>query len=117
MREQFLREIYYYDNYYLNFFDKLKPEVQKKFNWTLQLISTVNRVPKKYFEYITNSTGIYEIRVEVGTDIYRVFSFFDQGNLIILINGFHKKSQKTPKSEIILAEKLKKEYFNEKANK
>ncbi len=117
MREQFLREIYYYDNYYLNFFDKLKPEVQKKFNWTLQLISTVNRVPKKYFEYITNSTGIYEIRVEVGTDIYRVFSFFDQGNLIILINGFQKKSQKTPKSEIILAEKLKKEYFNEKANK
>jgi phage-related protein len=95
----------------------LKPDVQKKINWTLQLIATIDRVPKKYFDHITNSTGIFEIRVEVGTDIYRVFSFFDKGNLIILINGFQKKTQKTPKSEIELAEKLKKQYFDEKAKK
>jgi len=95
----------------------LKPEVQKKLNWTLQLIATIDKVPKKYFDHITNSTDIFEIRVEVGTDIYRVFSFFDKGNLIIMINGFQKKTQKTPKSEIELAEKLKKQYFNEKANK
>ena len=93
----------------------MKPDVQKKINWTLQLIATIDRVPKKYFDHITNSTGIFEIRVEVGTDIYRVFSFFDKGNLIILINGFQKKTQKTPKSEIELAEKLKKQYFDEKA--
>lgn len=109
------REIYYYKNYYLDFFNTLKPNVKKKFNWTLQLIATLERVPKKYFDHITNSTGLFEIRVEVGTDIFRVFSFFDKGNLIILINGFQKKSQKTPKSEIELAEKLKKEYFDEKA--
>jgi phage-related protein len=95
----------------------LKPDVQKKINWTLQLIATIDRVPKKYFDHITNSTGIFEIRVEVGTDIYRVFSFFDKGNLIILINGFQKKTQKTSKSEIELAEKLKKQYFDEKAKK
>jgi len=53
----------------------------------------------------------------VGSDIYRVFSFFDEGRLIILLNGFQKKSQKTPKSEIELAEKLKKQYFDEKSEK
>lgn len=64
-----------------------------------------------------DSAGLFEIRVEVGSSIFRVFSFFDEGNLVILLNGFQKKSQKTPKNEIELAEKLKKEYFNEKANK
>jgi phage-related protein len=117
MGVKYLREIFYYKDYYLAFFNTLKPEVQKKLNWTLQLIATIDRIPTKYFDHITNSSGIFEIRVEVGSDIYRVFSFFDKGNLIILINGFQKKSQKTPKSEIELAEKLKKEYFDEKAKK
>ena len=62
---------------------------------------------------MTNSTGIFEIRVEVGSDIFRVFSFFDKGNLIVLANGFQKKTQKTPKKELELAEKLKKQYFDE----
>ena len=117
MGEKRIRDIFYYKDYYLDFFKSLKPDVQKKFNWTLQLISTIERIPKKYFEHITNSTGIYEIRVEVGSDIYRVFSFFDKGNMIILANGFQKKSQKTPKGEIELAEKLKKEYLYEKGKK
>ncbi|MFN8259134.1 MAG: type II toxin-antitoxin system RelE/ParE family toxin [Bacteroidales bacterium] len=64
---------------------------------------------------MTGTTGIFEVRVEVGTDIYRVFSFFDEGQIIILVNGFQKKSQKTPKKEIELAEKLKKQYFDELA--
>ena len=71
-------------------------------------------VPDKYFKHIAGSTGLFEIRVEVGSEIFRVFSFFDKGKAIILVNGFQKKSQKTPKSEIDLAEKLKKQYFNEK---
>ena len=70
MSDIFLRDIFYYKNYYLDFFEKLKPEVQKKFNWTLQLIATLDRVPEKYFKHITGSTGIYEIRVEFGSDIY-----------------------------------------------
>ena len=76
MNEAFIREIVYYENHYLDFFVTLKPEVQKKFNWTLQLIATIERIPEKYFKHMTNSTGIYEIRVEAGSNIYRVFSFF-----------------------------------------
>jgi len=114
VQEKFIRDIFYYQNYYLEFFEKLKPEVKKKFNWTLQLIATIDKVPEKYFKHMTGSTGIFEIRVEVGSDIYRVFSFFDKGQLIILVNGFQKKSQKTPKNELELAEKLKKQYFDEK---
>jgi phage-related protein len=113
MREKFIRDIFYYENHYLDFFEKLKPEVKRKFNWTMQLIATVDRVPEKYFSHMTNSSGLYEVRVEVGSDIYRVFSFFDKGNLIVLINGFQKKTQKTPKSELDLAEKLKKQYYDE----
>ena len=99
------------------FFKELRPEVKKKFNWTLKLIATIDRVTAKYFSYMEGTIGIYEIRVEVGTDIYQVFSFLDKGKLVILINGFQKKSQKTPKKEIELAEKLKKQYFDEKGNK
>lgn len=113
MKENFRREIFYYEYYYLDFFEKLNPTVQKKFNWTLQLIATLDRIPEKYFKHLTDSSGIYEIRVEVGSDIFRVFSFFDKGNLIILVNGFQKKTQKTPKNELALAEKLKKQYFDE----
>lgn len=113
MGENFIRQIFYYENYYLDFFETLKVDAKKKFNWTLQLIATVERVPEKYFSHMTNTNGIFEIRVEVSSDIYRVFSFFDKENLIILINGFHKKTQKTPKKEIELAEKLKKRYFDE----
>lgn len=114
MKEKFIRNIFYYKNFYLDFFETLKPEVKKKFNWTLQLISVIERVPEKYFKHITGSTGLYEVRVEAGSDIYRVFGFFDKGQLIVLVNGFQNKTQKTPKNEIELAEKLKKQYFDEK---
>jgi len=117
MNEKFIRDIYYYKNFYLDFFETLKPDVKRKFNWTLKLIATLDRVPAKYFNHMENTTGLFEIRVEVGSDIYRVFSFFDKGRLIILLNGFQKKSQKTPKGEIELAEKLKKQYFDEKTDK
>lgn len=80
----------------------------------MKLIAILDRVPAKYFKHMEGSSGIYEIRVEAGSDIYRVFSFFDKGQLVVLVNGFQKKSQKTPKNEIDLAEKLKKEYFDEK---
>ena len=115
MNEKFVRNIYYYKDYYLDFFETLKPDVKRKFNWTLKLIATIDRVPVKYFKHMEETTGLFEVRVEVGSDIFRVFSFFDEGQLIILLNGFQKKSQKTPKNEIELAEKLKKQYFDEKS--
>lgn len=114
MLEDQIRQIFYYKNHYLDFFSALDHEAKRKFNWTLKLISTVERVPSKYFRFIENSSGLFEIRVEIGGNIYRVFSFFDHGKLIILVNGFQKKSQKTPKNEIEKAEKLKKEYFNDR---
>jgi phage-related protein len=117
MSEEFVRKIFYYKRYYLDFFQSLDNEVKKKFNWTLKLITTIERVPTKFFKHIEGSTGLYEVRVEFGGNIYRVFSFFDQGRLVILINGFQKKSQQTPKKEIDRAEKLKKEYFDEKESK
>lgn len=80
-------------------------------------IAPIEKVPAKYFKYIEDSTGLYEIRVEFGGKIFRVFSFFDKGRLVILINSFQKKSQQTPKKEIERAEKLKKQYFDEKNSK
>jgi len=117
MNEKFIRSILYYKNYFLDFFETLDSEVKLKFNWTLKLIATVEKVPDKYFKYIKDSTGLFEIRVEFGGNIFRVFSFFDKGRLVILINGFQKKSQQTPKKEIERAEKLKKQYFDEKNSK
>ena len=114
MNKKFIRQIIYYEEYYLDFFNAQKEEVRKKLNWTLQLISIQDRIPEKFFKHITGSDAIFEIRVEVGSDIFRVFSFFDKGNLVILVNGFQKKTQKTPKAEIKIAEKLKKEYLETK---
>lgn len=99
------------------FITSKKDDVKKKLNWTLQLISTHDRIPQKFFKHITGLDGIFEVRAEVGSDIYRVFSFFDKGQIVVLINGFQKKTQKTPKSEIKMAEKLMKEYFEQQNKK
>ena len=117
MEDKFIRDIYYFEDYYLEFYDGLKPAVKKKFNWTLELIATIDKVPEKYFKHITGSTGLFEIRVEVGSDIFRVFSFFDKGKLIILVNGFQKKTQKTPKNEIEKGLCLMAEYYEQKNKK
>lgn len=117
MDKKYIRQIFYYKQYYLTFFNEQSKEVKLKFNWTLGLICELERVPAKYFNYMEDSDGIYEIRVEVGSNIFRVFSFFDKGHLIILLNGFQKKTPKTPKKEIELAQKLKKQYYEEKKRK
>lgn len=117
MQQNLIRKIYYYKLYFLDFFNEQTEEVQRKFNWTLELIATIDRVPRKYFQHIEGTTGLYEIRVEVGSNIFRAFAFFDEGKLIVIANAFQKKSQKTPKNEIALATKIKKEYFNEKDKK
>lgn len=115
MAYDFKRNIVYYKRYYLDFFNVLPASVQLKFNYTLGIIATMEHVPGKFFKHIED--GIYEVRVEVGTNIFRVFCFFDEGKLVILINGFQKKTQKTPKNEIATAKKIKNEYFDEKSNK
>jgi len=87
--------------------------VQAKIEWTLNLIRVTRKVPEKYFKHLEGTKGPYEIRVEVGSNIYRIFSFFDKGNLVVLGNAYQKKSQKTPKQELEKALKIMEEYQNE----
>ena len=82
--------------------------------WTFNLIEDLERVPETYLKHIEDTGGLYEIRVQSGSDIFRFFCFFDKRQLVVLINGFQKKTQKTPKKEIELALKIKIEYENEK---
>lgn len=108
------RKISTYGKYFFDFYNKLDKDLQEKIDWVFELIKAVDHVPKKFFKHLESTDGIYEIRVEYQSNIYRILCFFDEGNLIILINSFQKKTQKTPKSEIELADKLKKQYFIDK---
>lgn len=89
---------------------------KKKIDEVLFTITVLERIPKKFFDHLTGTNGLYEIRIEFGGNIFRVFCCFDEGKLIVLFNGFQKKSQKTPINEIEKAEKLKEEYFKIKDN-
>lgn len=112
--EEFKRTIRVYKNYFWDFYNAQPRKVQDKIDWTIGLVRGLRIVPKKYFDHMTGYDGLWEIRTQVGNDIYRVFCCFDEGHLIILLNGFQKKTQKTPKKEIEKAERLKKEYFDGK---
>lgn len=109
-----IRQVIAYKRYFLDFYECQTDEVQQKIEWTLSLLRTIERVPKKYFDHMTGTDGLFEVRVEFGGNIFRIFSFFDKGNLVVLGNGFQKKSQKTPKREIEKALKIKEEYENGK---
>lgn len=112
--EPFRRSIEFYRDYFREFYNDQTENVQKKIKWTLDLIRTTQRVPEKYFKHMEGTRGLYEIRVESEGNIFRIFSFFDKGNVIVLGNGFQKKSQKTPKAEIALALRIMEGYFHEK---
>ena len=110
------RQVVAYKNYFLDFYEGLPDNVQTKIEWTLSLIQITKQIPERYFKHIIGTKGLYEIRVEVGGNIYRIFSFFDKGNLVVLGNGFQKKSQKTPNQEIKKAVKIMEEYHHENKN-
>lgn len=108
------RQVVFYKNYFQDFFVRQRLKVKDKIIWTLELIQDISRVPETYLKHIEGTDGLYEIRVQSGNDIFRIFCFFDDGRLVVLANGFQKKSQKTPKQEIEMALKIKLEYENEK---
>jgi phage-related protein len=108
------RTIIFYKDYFEEFFEKQREKVKAKIIWTLELIQELDRIPETYLKHIENTDGLFEIRIQQGSDIFRIFCFFDQGQLIILTNGFQKKTQKTPKKEIEKALKIKQDYENEK---
>ncbi|TRZ81330.1 MAG: type II toxin-antitoxin system RelE/ParE family toxin [Sediminibacterium sp.] len=111
------RIIITFKRYFLDFYDEQDEEVQTKIEWTLTLISTITVVPVKYLKHIEGTKGLYEIRIEVNSNIYRIFCFFYEGNIIVLGNAFQKKTEKTPKSEITKALKIMEEYKNENDKK
>lgn len=108
------RKVLFYKNFFQDFFSKQNKKVKEKIIWTLELIEDLERVPETYLKHIENTDGLYEIRVQKGNDIFRIFCFFDIGQLIIIGNGFQKKTQKTPKKELELALKIKSAYENDK---
>jgi phage-related protein len=111
------RKIIFHENYFFDFYKELDSRVKSKFQFVFELIKQVERVPKKFLAPITGYEGLFEIRIEFQSNIYRVFCCFDRGKLIVLFNGFQKKTTKTPTKEIEKAMKLKYEYFEKKKNK
>ncbi|TAE26179.1 MAG: type II toxin-antitoxin system RelE/ParE family toxin [Cytophagales bacterium] len=111
-QKQTNRTIVFYKDYFQDFFAGLRDKVKDKIVWTLELIEELPTIPETYLKHIENTDGLYEIRVQQGGDIFRIFCFFDQGRLVVLMNGFQKKTQKTPKREIDKALKIKLDYEN-----
>ena len=110
-----IRSLKVYGDDFWTFYNMQNKKVQARILWTIRLIRDIPFVPEKYLKHLTGTDGIYEIRVSSGSDIFRIFCFFDEGKLVILINGFQKKTQKTPFEEIERAKKLKNKYYEDKA--
>ena len=108
-----MRQVIFFRRYFLDFFQVQPDKVREKIIWTLELIKKEPRLSQKFFKHVEGTRGLYEIRIEVDGCTYRIFSFFDEGNLVVLGNAFQKKSKKTPRKEIVKALKILKEYFDE----
>ncbi len=108
------RELYFYKEYFKKFYDEQNDKVKKKILWTLRVVTELDQIPEIYLKHIKNSSGLYEIRVQVGSNIFRIFCFFDIDNLVVIEHGFQKKTQKTPKQQIERAEQIKREYYESK---
>ena len=108
------RQIIYFKNYFTDFFNDQTERVKDKIDYVLFLIAVAERIPVNFFKYLQVTDGLFEIRIEFEINIFRIFCCFDEGSLVILFNGFQKKSQKTPRKELDKAIRIKKEYFREK---
>lgn len=106
------REIIAYKGYFKEFFENLDAGTQDKILYVLMLLQTQDRIPLKFMRLIEE--GFYELRIEYQSNIYRIFFCFDEGRIVILFNGFQKKTEKTPKKEIDKAKILRKEYYGSK---
>lgn len=109
-----VREVITYKEYFDEFFEKQTPKVRDKIIKVLDIIEQIDRIPSTYLKYIEGTSGLFEVRVQLGNNIFRIFCFFDGGKLVVLLSGFQKKTQKTPPEEIRKAERLMTEYYEEK---
>lgn len=108
-----IREIIFYKDYFDDFFEPLSHKVKDKIDEVLFMLTIIERVPTRFFKSIEGVKGLFEIRIEYESNIYRIFCCFDKGRLVVLFNGFQKKTQKTPKKELEKAEKIMQDYFKE----
>jgi phage-related protein len=109
-----IREVIAYKHYFEEFLLGQPKKVQDKIYKVLEAIETLERIPSNYLKLIVGTNQLYEARIQLGSNIWRVFCFFDSGRLVILLNGFQKKTQKTPKKEINRAVNLMNEYYENK---
>ena len=112
-----MRTTYVYGTEFWDFYYAQRSEVQDKIDWVIGLVRSLEMIPEKFFKHIEGTNGLFEIRIKVGSNIFRIFCFFDEGKLVILLNGFQKNSDKTPKNEIEKAERLKQKYYEDKSRK
>lgn len=106
-----VREVVAYGNHFEDFLSAQPIKVQNKIYKIIEAVEILERVPRNYLKSIQNEPGLFEVRIQLGSNIWRVICFFDEDQLVILLNGFVKKSQKTPINEILRAIKLRKEYY------
>ena len=111
------RQIIFYGDCFLDFYKGLDIKVKYKIQYVFELIKQMDRVPEKFLSPMSGYDGLYEIQIEYQSNIYRIFCCFDHEQLVVLFNGFQKKTQETPKNEIERALRLKDEYFNLKRQK
>ena len=109
-----VREVITYKNYFEDFFAEQERNVQDKIIKVLDIIEQIDRIPSTYLKYIEGTNGLFEVRIKLGTNIFRIFCFFDGNKFVILLSGFQKKTQITPKGEIERAIRLMSEYYEEK---
>lgn len=108
------REVITYKDYFDDFFKAQTQKVRDKIIKILDLIEQVERIPSTYLKYIEGTNGLFEVRVQLGNNIFRIFCFFDGNKFVILLTGFQKKTPKTPPTEIDRAIRLMNEYYEEK---
>ena len=109
-----VREVITYKSYFEDFFKEQSPKVRDKIIKILDIIEQIDRIPSTYLKYIEGTNGLFEIRVQMAGNIFRIFCFFDSGKLVVLMSGFQKKTQKTPHKEINKALAIMKEYYTDK---
>lgn len=114
MHQLKVRTVFAYKTYFSDFYDRQRLKVRDKIIWTIWIIEHLQQVPEEYLKHLEDTDGLYEMRVQQGSDIFRIFCFFDEGQLVVLANGYHKKTHRTPKSEIEKAIRIKKQYEQEK---
>lgn len=110
-----VREVVLFKRYFDDFFDKQPRKVQEKLYWSIKVLRTVEKIPENHLKKLARTDGLMEMRTQFGGNIYRVFCFFDEGKIVVLMNGFQKKTDKTPQNEIDRALRIREEYYAEKA--